>query len=1028
MTVTSTNQKVSFSGNGSTTVFAYNFKIFAQTDLLVILRSATGTETTQQLTSNYTVSGVGATSGGNVTMGVAPPSGTTLVIQRVQPQLQGLDLVPNDPFPAQSMEDALDKLVFNVQSLNEEVGRAIKASTTNTIGDTEFTISATDRANKLFSFDSSGNLSIAQELGTYRGNWAASTAYAVRDLVKDTSTNNIFIVITAHTSSGSQPITTNTDAAKWALIVDAASATTSASTATTKANEAAASAVLASQWAIKTDDTVDGTNYSAKYWATRSDVAAVAGKATEIGRLGTSDAVADMAILGTSDVVADMNTLGTAAIVEDMNLLGTSANVTAMGLLGTSAAVADMAILGTSDVVADMAILGTTDVVADMNTLGTSDVVSDMNTLATSDIVTDMNLLATSANVAAMGKLGLDAVIADMALLGTDAVVADLAILGTTDVVADMNTLATSDIVSDMNTLGTSANVTAMGLLGTSAVVTDMGLLGTAAVVEDMGILGTSANVTAMSNVSGSIGNVNTVATNLSGITAFSAVYSSGGTDPSSNLNAGDLFFNTSSDSLKIYDGSNWVAGVTAGSGFLPLSGGTMTGNLVAGDNVKATFGSGSDLEIFHNGSNSYISEEGTGDLLIRGSSNIYLAKSDGSETYARFEADGAASLYHNNAVKMATSASGISVTGNVAVTGTVDGVDLQTLNNAVTANTAKTGITSSQTSAITANTAKTTNATHSGEVTGSGALTIANNVVDEANLKVSNGPTNGYFLSAQSGNTGGLTWAEVEGGTSLPFPEYPSNWASPNNTYTSSGTWSKGSLADDAIVWMYLSAGGQGGNSGPYAYSGGGGDVVLLCGSAGLFNGASYTIGAGGSGITNGTAFQPGPVGGNTTLTLSSGNGSVPFSTNNFFTATQGGISNVDFFTEKVIYIDGAATDAVNSFMSNVGAYEFKQGTLPVTGGVTYSYWSEQGFGNGTAVSLAGWKTVFAGGNGGTGYNNSTGSPGVSLYAGQGGARGSSSANGANGGVPGGGGGSSVGTSRSGGNGGAGNLRVYHV
>jgi len=160
MTVTSTNQKVSFSGNGSTTVFAYNFKIFAQTDLLVILRSATGTETTQQLTSKYTVSGVGATSGGNVTMGTAPASGTTLVIQRVQPQLQGLDLVPNDPFPAQSMEDALDKLVFNVQTLNEEVSRSIKASTTNTIGNTEFTVSATDRANKLFSFDSSGNLAV----------------------------------------------------------------------------------------------------------------------------------------------------------------------------------------------------------------------------------------------------------------------------------------------------------------------------------------------------------------------------------------------------------------------------------------------------------------------------------------------------------------------------------------------------------------------------------------------------------------------------------------------------------------------------------------------------------------------------------------------------------------------------------------------------------------------------------------------------------------------------------------------------
>jgi hypothetical protein len=69
--------------------------------------------------------------------------------------------------------------------------------------------------------------------------------------------------------------------------------------------------------------------------------------------------------------------------------------------------------------------------------------------------------------------------------------------------------------------------------------------------------------------------------------------------------------------------------------------------------------------------------------------------------------------------------------------------------------------------SAITANSAKVTNATHTGEVTGATALTIADNVVDEANLKVSNSPTNGYFLSAQSGNTGGLTWAQVSSGIS---------------------------------------------------------------------------------------------------------------------------------------------------------------------------------------------------------------------------------------------------------------------
>jgi len=70
--------------------------------------------------------------------------------------------------------------------------------------------------------------------------------------------------------------------------------------------------------------------------------------------------------------------------------------------------------------------------------------------------------------------------------------------------------------------------------------------------------------------------------------------------------------------------------------------------------------------------------------------------------------------------------------------------------------------------SAISANTSKTTNATHSGEVTGSGALTIADNIVDEANLKVSNSPTNGYGLVARSGNTGGMTWEALGGGKIL--------------------------------------------------------------------------------------------------------------------------------------------------------------------------------------------------------------------------------------------------------------------
>ena len=79
----------------------------------------------------------------------------------------------------------------------------------------------------------------------------------------------------------------------------------------------------------------------------------------------------------------------------------------------------------------------------------------------------------------------------------------------------------------------------------------------------------------------------------------------------------------------------------------------------------------------------------------------------------------------------------------------------------------------------------KTTNATHSGEVTGATALTIADNVVDEANLKVSNTPTNGYFLSAQSGDTGGMTWAEGDA-----LPSQTSNSGKYLTTNGSAASW----------------------------------------------------------------------------------------------------------------------------------------------------------------------------------------------------------------------------------------------
>ena len=247
MTISSLGTKVSLSGNGSNNTFAYNFFVVAESDLEVIIRSSNGTETVKSLTTHYTVSGLGSNSGGSITFtsGNTPTDTETVVIRRNTSKTQSTDYVANDPFPAESHEAALDKSMLINQELQEQVDRSIKISRTNSMTSTDFTVGATDRANKILAFDSSGEISVTQELGTFKGNWGASTAYNQRDIVKDTSTNNIFIVNTAHTSSGSQPLTTNANSAKYDLIVDAASATASATNAASSATAAASSATTA---------------------------------------------------------------------------------------------------------------------------------------------------------------------------------------------------------------------------------------------------------------------------------------------------------------------------------------------------------------------------------------------------------------------------------------------------------------------------------------------------------------------------------------------------------------------------------------------------------------------------------------------------------------------------------------------------------------------------------------------------------------------------------------------------------------
>ena len=172
MTVSSTTTKVSYSGDGTTSAFAYSFKIFNDSDLVVIVRNnTTGAETTKTLNTDYLVSNAGESDGGTVTFKFdtgnsgdsnydttdrRPQSGETVLLKRVMTLTQNTDYTPNDSFPAAAHEEALDKLTFIQQQQQEEIDRTFKFAETDT--GTITIPTSTERASKYLGFDTNGDV------------------------------------------------------------------------------------------------------------------------------------------------------------------------------------------------------------------------------------------------------------------------------------------------------------------------------------------------------------------------------------------------------------------------------------------------------------------------------------------------------------------------------------------------------------------------------------------------------------------------------------------------------------------------------------------------------------------------------------------------------------------------------------------------------------------------------------------------------------------------------------------------------
>jgi hypothetical protein len=315
----------------------------------------------------------------------------------------------------------------------------------------------------------------------------------------------------------------------------------------------------------------------------------------------------------------------------------------------------------------------------------------------------------------------------------------DLALTGTDQ--TNVNLVAGQ--ISPTNNIGTVAGISA-----------DI----TTTAANDANITTVATDIANVNAVGTDIANVNTVATNLTDINSFANTYSISATAPTSPTE-GDLWFDTTNDIMKVYDGSGFVnagssvngtserqtytatsgqtsfaatydAGyvdvylngvklingtdftatdgsnvvLTTGAalndtvdivafgtfdvtnvgaslatlgldnhdeltvdasgnldvnGTITFDGGTTSADINFGDNDKAIFGAGSDLQIYHDGSQSYIKDVGTGQLRIA-ASDILFSNAAVTENIMFGAQDGAVTLYHNGASKLATTATGV--------------------------------------------------------------------------------------------------------------------------------------------------------------------------------------------------------------------------------------------------------------------------------------------------------------------------------------------------------------------------------
>ena len=129
MTVTTTTTTNTYTGDGTTTAFSFTFEILETTDIkVIVVTTATGVESVRSIgtgSTNYAVTGTGNVNGGTVTFVTAPTASETVFLMRNMEFTQPTDYRTNDPFPAETHENALDRMALQIQQVSRRLDRAL---------------------------------------------------------------------------------------------------------------------------------------------------------------------------------------------------------------------------------------------------------------------------------------------------------------------------------------------------------------------------------------------------------------------------------------------------------------------------------------------------------------------------------------------------------------------------------------------------------------------------------------------------------------------------------------------------------------------------------------------------------------------------------------------------------------------------------------------------------------------------------------------------------------------------------------